>query len=761
MSFQEKEVILNILKNKESKIHLLGVCGSGMTPLANLLLSVGYHVSGSDCEPTEKVQRLIELGMDFYPYHDHRHVLSTDLVCFSSAIPLDNPEYRACVQRGIPLVKRAFLLSLLALDKKVILVTGMHGKSTTSGMIAWILKDCGLDPSFYVGAETLTPGGSAYLGRGEYMVIEGDESDGSFLYFSPQYLVVLNIEEEHLNYYSDIDAILLAFKEMIARTQDIVIFNQDDPHCRTLLYRADKKAFGYSLKERGPDFWIDSQGASQGYPVYREQNRLCNIKLQIPGMQNVQNALAALSMATSIGISPLSASSSLSRFLGLKRRFELKYKGKDYEVIDDYAHHPTEIKATLRSAKGRGKRTVALFQPHRYSRIKTMKPLFAHAFHDADVVVVTEIFGAGEPSNGIDGWSLAKEIKEQGHPAVLFEKDLDRLASRTLSIIQPGDTIISLGAGDIYKTAEKLARYLHMIEELKTKVSAETKLLMNEPLSRHTTLRVGGPAEIWAEPATEEDLSTLLCFAAENHLPVVLIGRGTNLLVRDGGIKGLCIHLGHPHFCSIHFSGNSIYAGSGAKLRTIVYEAKKQGLGGLSFLEGIPGSLGGALRMNAGAMGGAIMDVVKRVRFMDLKGNRGEIDRENLEVYYRKVPFFETHIALSAQLIATPMDRELIARQLKEFSSKRVETQPAGSSAGCIFKNPKEIPAGKLIEELGLKNVSIGKARVSEEHGNFIVNDGGARAKDILELIALIQKVALEKRGINLETEVVILGEER
>ncbi|QSR88729.1 UDP-N-acetylmuramate--L-alanine ligase [Methylacidiphilum caldifontis] len=760
MSFPKNEVILNILKNKESKIHLLGVCGSGMAPLATLLLAKGYRVSGSDCEPTEKVKQLMELGMKFYPYHDHGHVISADLVCFSSAIPPDNPEYRACLEQGIHLVRRAFLLSLLALDKKVILVTGMHGKSTTSGMIAWILRECGLDPSYYVGAETLSPGGSAYLGQGEYMVIEGDESDGSFLYFSPHYLIVLNIEEEHLNYYSNIDSILLTFKEMVARTKDTVIFNQDDPHCRTVINQGDKKALGYSLKEKGSDFWVGSQVDFLGYPLYRAESKLCDIRLQIPGIQNVQNAIAALSLTTTIGVSPLSASRCLTRFRGIKRRFEIKYKGQDYEVVDDYAHHPTEIKATLRSAKGRGKRTVALFQPHRYSRVKKLIPLFTHAFNDADVVVVTEIFGAGESSNGVDGELLAKAIKEGGHPAVFFEKDLERTARRTLSVIQPGDTIISLGAGDIYKTSEKLARYLRMIDELKTRVSVETKVVMNEPLSRHTTLRVGGPAEIWAEPATEEDLATLLRFANEQKLPVVWIGRGTNLLVRDGGIKGLCIQLSHPHFCEIRFVDDSIHAGSGAKLRTIVYEAKNRGLGGLSFLEGIPGSLGGALRMNAGAMGGSTMDVVKRIRFMDMEGNRGEIDRKDLEVFYRKVPFFETHIALSAELIAKPMDKETIAKELKEFSAKRVESQPAGSSAGCIFKNPKEIPAGKLIDELGLKNLSIGKARVSDEHGNFIVNDGGATAKDILELIALIKKVALEKRGIALETEVVILGEE-
>ncbi|CAI9086021.1 UDP-N-acetylmuramate--alanine ligase [Candidatus Methylacidiphilum fumarolicum] len=761
MSAKERELVQNILKNNRSKIHLLGVCGSGMAPLALLLLARGYKVSGSDHEPTEKAQKLIAHGLEFYPTHDQSQVLAADLVCYSSAIPLANPELEACRKFGIPLVKRAFLLSLLAAEKKVILVSGMHGKSTTSAMIAWILQECGLNPSFYLGAETISLRESARWSPGEYMVIEGDESDGSFLYFSPHALVVLNIEEEHLNYYADIHSIVLTFREMVAKTTDTVVYNQDDPHCQLIAEWRKQGAINYSLRERAAAFWMKASTSTSGHHFYKGEEWLCEISLAIPGIQNVQNALAALSLTTTLGVSPLRAACALGNFQGIRRRFELKFKGNYFELIDDYAHHPTEIKTTLSSAKGRGRRTVALFQPHRYSRVQKMQALFSKSFSQADVVVVTEIFSAGETSNGVDGAAIARAIREQGHPAVFFEPDEKRLIHKTISILQPGDTIVTMGAGDIYKTAEKLTEYLRMIDHLKSKLSADAKLLMNEPLSRHTTLRVGGPAEIWAEPATEADLALLLQFAKEQALPVVWIGKGTNLLVRDGGIKGLCIHLAHPNFCDIRFEGHLIFAGCGVKLRNIVYEAKKHGLGGLSFMEGIPGSLGGALRMNAGAMGGSTMDVVKRIRFMDMEGNIGEIDRQELEVCYRKVPFFENHIALSAQLVAKPMDSDAIARELKEFSMKRVESQPAGSSAGCIFKNPNSIPAGKLIDELGLKNKAVGKARVSEEHGNFIINEGGATAKDILDLISLIQREAFEKRGIVLETEVVILGEEQ
>jgi UDP-N-acetylenolpyruvoylglucosamine reductase len=278
-------------------------------------------------------------------------------------------------------------------------------------------------------------------------------------------------------------------------------------------------------------------------------------------------------------------------------------------------------------------------------------------------------------------------------------------------------------------------------------------------LAKRTTLRVGGPADFYVEPASEDDLSALLRFCQERQLPVVLLGRGSNLLIKDRGIRGVVICLAQPQFSRVEIVSERLLCGAGAKLKTIAVEARRHGLSGLEFLEGIPGSLGGALRMNAGAMGSALFDVVESVRFMDRTGRIEERARADIEVEYRRCALFRDHVALGAVLHGVGASREAIEERMKRFSGKRWESQPAAPSAGCIFKNALSIAAGRLIDELGLKGTKVGGAMVSDVHGNFIVNDGSATAEDVLRLIDLIREKARNDRGIDLETEVEIIGE--
>ena len=305
-----------------------------------------------------------------------------------------------------------------------------------------------------------------------------------------------------------------------------------------------------------------------------------------------------------------------------------------------------------------------------------------------------------------------------------------------------------------------LALGLTWYTELSGLLKPESILKRDEPLHKHTTMRIGGPAQLWFEPIDEADLQVGLRFAHDRGIPVTFIGRGSNLLVRDGGILGLCVHLGRPYFSRVEIDGTTVTAGAGARLKTIVAEARKHDLGGFEFMEGIPGNLGGALRMNAGAMQGWTMEVVESVRSIDAMGHLQEIPKAELEINYRNVPHFQANIAVSAKLQGQPCAKEEIGEKLKAYSGKRWTSQPAAPSAGCIFKNPGPLPAGKLIDELGLKNLSIGNARVSDVHGNFIVNDGGATAEDVLQLISLIQNRARESRQIELHTEVIVIGEE-
>ena len=300
----------------------------------------------------------------------------------------------------------------------------------------------------------------------------------------------------------------------------------------------------------------------------------------------------------------------------------------------------------------------------------------------------------------------------------------------------------------------------HMADEIAKRVSAETTVRRDEPLARRTTLRIGGPADVYVEPASEADLAAVVKFCSEHGVKFFTLGRGSNLLVRDNGFRGVVICLAHPVFSRIQFDGEHVRCGAGAKLKQVAVEAKQHGLSGLEFLEGIPGTVGGALRMNAGAMGGATFDAVEKIRIMDYFGSVQELVPGLFRVEYRSCPLLKNHVALGAVFKCRPAPRETIEHQMNEFSRKRWDSQPAAPSAGCMFKNPPAVPAGKLIDELGLKGTRVGGAMVSAEHGNFIVNDGTATARDVLDLIELVKRCAKTRRGIELQTEVEIIGDE-
>jgi UDP-N-acetylmuramate--alanine ligase len=295
--------------------------------------------------------------------------------------------------------------------------------------------------------------------------------------------------------------------------------------------------------------------------------------------------------------------------------------------------------------------------------------------------------------------------------------------------------------------------------ELASHVSKTTIIRHDEPLARRTTLRVGGPADFYIEPAEEMDLAGVVRCCRAFEMPFFVLGRGSNLLVRDGGFRGVVIGLSQPAFSRIEIAGDVLHCGAGAKLKNAAIEARRHGLAGLEFLEGIPGSVGGALRMNAGAMGAQTFDAVESVRLMDFDGEISEWPRSKMAVAYRACATLKNRIALAAIFKCQPAPREEIEKRMKSFSEKRWESQPAAPSAGCIFKNPAALPAGKLVDELGMKGARVGGAVVSAEHGNFIINNGKATARDVLELIEIVKARANTERGIELQTEVEIIGE--
>jgi UDP-N-acetylmuramate--alanine ligase len=448
-------------------------------------------------------------------------------------------------------------------------------------------------------------------------------------------------------------------------------------------------------------------------------------------------------------------------------------------VVEDYAHHPAEIRALLPSLRrriGPGGRLIAVFQPHRHSRTARFKSEFAASLALADSVHLLDVYSAGEPP--VSGGTTADVYAElkRGAPMLsvsYLPGDGAGCIPALLRDAKPGDLVAFVGAGDIDRTARawvgafrgaiaRSLRWDRFVERVRPLLSRDSKLTRDEPLARKTTLRVGGPARLYCEPAGEEDLRTLLLEAARDGAPVFVLGRGSNLIVPDEGVEGMVVSLAHKHWSAFEIlTDGRVRAGAGLRLKNLCGLAATAGLAGFEFLEGIPGSVGGALRMNAGAMGGWIFDIVDEVRLMSMAGAVSSLPRASMNVDYRHCGELREAIALGAVLRPMAMsDTPTVGRQIDDYRRRRHESQPREPSAGCIFKNPPGASAGRLIDESGLKGARVGGAEVSRVHANFVVNRGDATSEDVLELVRRVRAGVRQAKGVDLEPEVLLYGKE-
>jgi UDP-N-acetylmuramate--alanine ligase len=789
--------ISRLLKSagRGSTIYLIGIAGCGVSGLAHLLLDAGHRVVGSDLVENTEVRQLRERGAEIHLGHEGQNLRAAQpvLVVHSPAVRADNPELQAARELNLPVVRRAILLAAFVNEQRGICVAGMHGKTTTSAMLAWAMEKLGAQPSYAIGAVVPQLAAHARLtsvatATQPWFVIEADESDGTLREFCPEHAIVLNVDDEHLDHFSGMDAVCREFEQFVANTRGRVIFCADDTRVVEMMSkRTEAVSYGFnSLAQYRMESTVREH--STQFTVWHRGIKLGDFSIRLLGEKNISNAVAVIALLHQLGYQPSAIREAIAGFAGAARRQQELFADETVRVFDDYGHHPNEVLAVLRAFKDTNtRRLVVVFQPHRYTRTKHLMADFAVAFGDADRLLLTEVYAASEPKiPGTNSAALAEAIRAHGQK-VDYLPALKDVVPTVRAMLQPGDLILFLGAGDITKSAHELAnqlkqaspgiarlestmsasaenqpgdaRHSDIYNQLRAAVSAETVVRQNEPLAKRTTLRVGGQADYLVEPVSENDLAAVLKLCSALKLPFTILGRGSNLLIRDGGIRGVVISLAHETFSRVQIVGEHMHCGAGAKLKIVSVEARRAGLAGLEFLEGIPGSVGGALRMNAGAMGAWMFEVVEQIRFMDFSGVAHERKASEVNVEYRGCPLFKTHIALGAVLRGTPSSKEVIQERANQYNAKRWETQPAQPSAGCIFKNPKTVPAGKLIDELGLKGTKRGGAMVSTVHGNFIVNEGNATAKDVLELIDFIKQTAKAKRGIELETEVEILGE--
>lgn len=443
-------------------VHFVGIGGIGMSGIAEVLLNLGYRVSGSDLKGSELTKRLERLGATLHTGHRADNLVEADVVVISSAVKKDNPEVVAARARKIPVIPRAEMLAELMRLKYAVAVAGSHGKTTTTSMVATVMSAAGLDPTAVVGGKVNVLDSNAKLGKSELMVVEADESDGSFLKLHPSIAVVTNIDPEHMDHYGTLDALKDAFIEFCNRVPfyGLNVLNLDHPNVQSMLPHLEKRFVTYGSAHTA-DYRLENvklNGFSTSFRAYRRDEELGDFSVRMVGAHNAQNALAVIAVAEEMEIPLDTVREALADFAGVQRRFTVKGEHDGITVVDDYGHHPTEVKATLAGARRAfGRRVVAVFQPHRYTRTRDLLDEFVTSFNDADVVFLTGIYAAGEePIEGVSGQVLAEAIRAHGHRDVTYVEKRADVASAVVPRLKSGDLVVTLGAGDITQVGPDL-----------------------------------------------------------------------------------------------------------------------------------------------------------------------------------------------------------------------------------------------------------------------------------------------------------------
>ncbi len=452
---------------KIKHIHFVGIGGIGMSGIAEVLLNLGYKVSGSDMRESEITERLKKLGADIFIGHRAENIAEPHVVVISSAVKADNLEVIAAREKQIPVIPRAEMLAELMRLKYGVAIAGAHGKTTTTSMVATVLAAGGIDPTVVIGGKLNSIGTNAKLGQGEFLVAEADESDGSFLKLSPTIAVVTTIDAEHLDYYKDIDEIKSAFLAFINKVPfyGVSVLCLDQPHIQSLIPSLQKRYQTYGMTSQA-DYQakeVSLKPLGSRFKVIHHDQDLGWFELSVPGVHNINNSLAAIAVARELDMDVEVIRKAIKEFSGVQRRFQIKGEAKGIIVVDDYGHHPTEVKATLAAAaSGLERRVVVVFQPHRYTRTQHLLEEFFTAFNQADKLIMMDIYAAGEkPIPGVSGEALYEGIKKHGHRDVTYIADKEKIADHMAEVLRRGDLMITLGAGDVWKIGEQVLERLN------------------------------------------------------------------------------------------------------------------------------------------------------------------------------------------------------------------------------------------------------------------------------------------------------------
>jgi UDP-N-acetylmuramate--L-alanine ligase/UDP-N-acetylenolpyruvoylglucosamine reductase len=765
-------------------IHFVGVGGIGMSAIARVLIEMGHNVSGSDVKTNGVTDKLEKIGGRVFSGHRASNLPEgTDIVVYSSSIDRLNPELEEAARRRVRIMHRAGMLGEIFNKKSGIAVCGTHGKTTTTSLISVIFDRAGLDPTVMIGGEVSAFDGNARLGTGRHVIAEADESDSSFINLRPGRVVMTNIEMEHPDHFKSLGQVIASYRSFIGKMKRSgkVFYNAADRNIAKVLsgFSGRSESFGFT---DAADIYAEDirmDGFDTTFRCVYKGKALGRVKLSIPGRHNVLNALAAIMVGLDAGIDFGKMASCIKGFDGAKRRFQLRADSGGVMLIEDYAHHPTEIRAVIETCGNwKKRRVVAVFQPHRYSRTKCLAEEFGRCFDGVDKLILTDIYAASERAiPGVSAKTIYDRVRQSGLDDVTILKK-DKIAGHLMRIKRPGDIILILGAGDIREVADTLSEAMpgsaargrprcagialaQALKELRRKVNGEVR--SGEDLSRRTSFRIGGPADIWIEPADIKSLRNALRTLKSKDIPFFVIGNGSNLLACDGGYRGAMIHLGAKSFRSIEVKRDKIRVGAGYGLPKLVRLCCERGLAGLESMVGIPGTLGGAIFMNAGGYNNPIYrnigSMVESLKVISFDGKVKVLRSKDLKFGYRSSGLSGVIILEALLKLGRGKAQDLVASSLRFLKMKREKHVLDLPNAGCVFKNPEgsHFTCGQMIDMLKLKGKTIGGAQISDKHANFIVNKDRASFRDVMDLVGFVRERVKENYGIELEMEVKVV----
>jgi len=758
---------------RPGRAHLMGIGGVGVAGLARLMAARGWRTDGCDSAPNLLTARLQAAGVAVAAEHAPEHVAALaearaagTPACLirSAAVPLDDPEVAAARAAGVPVLSRgAMLAAWVAAAPQSVAVCGAHGKTTTAVFLTRLFQELGRAVEWCVGGESAALGDVA--GRragagGDCLVVEADESDGTLALYRPHVTVVTNIDSDHLEHFSGLDDLVACYRRVVAATRTGVAWCADNPLAAAVCGGRRGLSFGFSEAAGLRATEVVCGPASSAFTVRSAAGGARAVTIPVPGRHNVLNALAAWAAVAVAGVPFEQAADALGAACGElpKRRFEAVARIGGTRVVLDYAHHPEEIRALLALARvcaGTGETVTAVFQPHRYTRTRAFQEAFPAAFDGADRVILMPVYAASEaplPGGTAEDLYAAFRRERPALPALLAETP-DEAWHAAAAGLGPDGLLLLVGAGDVAGLAARARERERAAAPPEPVPGARADV----PLAAMTTFGVGGTADWFVRAGGEAELARILAAAARRGLPLHVLGGGANTLVADGGVAGVVVRLSGAAFRRFERVGPlEVEAGCGLAGAALLDRLEAEGLAGLECLEGVPGTLGGWLAMNAGAQGGAIGDRVASIRGLNSDGSPVILSPPRCGFGYRRCEGLRGCVALSARLKLDAGAPEEIRRRRAAFRARRT-TLDGLRTAGSVFRNPDGDFAGRLLEAAGCKTLRVGGAVVFDGHANVIVAEAGATASDVLALMRLMRRAVEARQGVRLEPEVRIL----